>query len=98
MSQSTTAAVRQNEMNVNVTLLTMMICAARTDARIDCGLGASTDVDKGSREFAGPAFCVSKRGIGPFNTAESCLVLPSSTDARSSRCTMQCTCLPDASA
>src|SRR5262245_8294103 len=31
MSQSTTAAVRQNEMNVNITLLTTTTCAARVD-------------------------------------------------------------------
>src|SRR3990172_10500 len=44
MSQSTTAAVRQNEMNVNITLLTTTICAARTADWPDAGRGGSNGV------------------------------------------------------
>src|SRR5438128_9857861 len=50
MSQSTTAAVRQNEMKVNMALLTRMICAARGRAAepsgADIGPGPGTNVPK----------------------------------------------------
>src|SRR5436190_8776607 len=44
MSHSTTAAVRQNEMKVNITLPTTITCAARARRRLD-GPAGSPGVD-----------------------------------------------------
>jgi hypothetical protein len=61
MSQRTTAAVRQNEMNVNITLLTTTICAARPTNRLAEG---PSELDDDIEAFLGYSIPASGAALG----------------------------------
>src|SRR6185295_12153739 len=68
MSHRTTAAVRQNEMNVNITLLTTTTCAARPTDR---PAGASGETIESMKSDLGCSIPIKRRGAWRLKNGEA---------------------------